>query len=102
MDLPDFLLTGTATVEPYAGSGAYGKKYGPGASVRCYTEDKRRVVRDRTGAEVISETTMWCRLAENVPAESRVTVNGRATTVITVSRFEFDGTTPNHLEVALE
>jgi len=101
VDLPEFLLRHRAVIEPYLGDSAGGPLYGPPTPVDCYAEDKRRLVRDASGAEVIAETTLWCPLSTECPPGSRVIVNGRTTTAITTSRLEFSDATPNHMEVAL-
>ena len=101
--IPVFLLRHTATIEPYLGAGAHGPLYGPAVSVRCFADDKRRRVRNPSGDEVISETTLYCLLATSAPPGSRVTVNGRASTVINALRRDSGGLpTPDHLEVILQ
>lgn len=90
------------TVETYDGQGAYGEIYGPPRTVRCLVDDRRRLVRTAQGDEVVSETTIVCDLGEDIPPESRITVGGRATTVIATTRMD-GGTlpTPRYLELAL-
>lgn len=92
------------TVEAYQGDGAYGPVYAAPATVRCFVDDKRRLVRTAEGDEAVSETTLYVGdLTADIPPESRVTVNGRTTTVLTVSRLDGAGLpTPDHLEVALQ
>lgn len=100
--IPGFLLRHTVLVAPYEGQGAYGETYGPERTVRCFIDDTRRLVRNTNGDETVSETTVLCRLGEDIPPESRVTVNGRVTTVIAVSRMDGGGLpTPDHLALAL-
>lgn len=104
MQVPLSLLPHSVTVEPYAGTGAYGDLYGPPKQVRCFVQDKRRMVRDATGARVVSESTLICRLdhVDDFAPGSKVTTNGRTATVITAYRQ--DGgrlPVPSHLEVAL-
>lgn len=100
--IPGFLLRHTVTVEPYVGQGAYGEVYGPAVTVRCFVDDRRRLVRNSEGDEVVSESRLMCRLTEDIPPESRVTLNGRVTTVLATSRMDGGGLpTPDHLEVAL-
>jgi hypothetical protein len=102
VDLPGFLTPHTVTVEAYAGDGAYGPTYGAAVTSRAYVEDKRHLARDAMGNEVTAATLVWLPLdAGEVPPQSRMTVNGKARTVITTSRFDFGGSTPNHLEVGL-
>ena len=103
MKLPGFLMRHSVSVEPYKGSGAYGPQYGPAVNVKCFRDDRRQLVRAPNGDEVVSETTIYCRLTENIPAESRVTLSGRTTTVITVKERSGGGlATPDHLEVVLK
>lgn len=101
--IPGFLLGHTMIVEPYLGTGAHGPLYGPPVTVRCFVEDKRRLLRGPNGSEVISETTAYCTLGTVAPAESRVQVNGRTTTVLAAMRRDGGGLpTPDHLEVMLQ
>jgi hypothetical protein len=102
-DLPPFLLRHTVAVEPFEGNGPFGAEYGEQTAVVCFVDDKRRLVRDAQGAEVVSETTVYMPLNAVCPPESRVTVNGRLTYVITSARRDGGGLpTPDHLEVALK
>lgn len=91
------------TVEPYLGAGAYGDTWGPAVTVRGIVEEKRRLVRNSTGDEVLSHTTIRCPLDTDAPPLSKVTVRGRATTVILCPTH--DGKTlpvPSHKEVVCE
>ncbi len=101
--IPGWMLGHTVTVEPYAGSGAYGPVYGAPVSVRCFLDEQTRTVRDETGREVTSSSTFYARPSLVCPAESRVTLpDGRQTTVI--ARLERSGggmPTPDHVEVQL-
>lgn len=104
MDIPSMLTPHTVTIEAYQGSGAYGPRYAAPATSRAYVEDKRRLVRDPSGTQVVSETTVILPLsAGTVPAQSRLTITGdaRTRTVITSNRFEHPQA-PSHLEVMLQ
>ena len=102
MPLPAYLKTHTITVEPYTGSGAYGATYGTPVDVECRVEDTVRLVRSADGDEVVSSTTVVCDVGTVIPAESRVTVKGRVTTVLAVSDPSTGGRSElDHLEVAL-
>lgn len=90
----------TATVEPYLGSGAGGDTYGAGLEVPCYYEGRRQIVRGDNGDEVVSEAVMFTDLRDDITPDSKVTVLGRTTWVITISTFD-DGSVLGHLEVAL-
>lgn len=101
--LPAWLLRHEVLVEPFEGTGPFGPQYGDQVTERAFVDEKRRLVRDAQGAEVVSETTVYMRLDAVCPAESRVTVNDRTTYVITASRRDGGGLpTPDHLEVNLQ
>lgn len=101
--IPGFLLVHTAVIEPYLGAGAHGDLFGPGVTVQCFADDKRRRVRSPSGDEVISSTTVYCLLATVAPTGSRVQVNGRTTFVIEALRRDGGGLpTPDHLEVVCQ
>lgn len=104
MRLPGWLQRHEVTVEAYLGDSAYGPQYDDPATVRCMIDDRRHLVRNANGDEVTSETTLYVgNLDANIPPESRVTVNGRTTTVLSVSRHDGAGLpTPDHLEIAVE
>lgn len=91
------------TVEPFEGDGSFGPAYGPVVTVRALVEHGRRLVRDQTGTEVVSETTLRVPLGTVCPAGSRVTLpDGTRSTVITARRY--DGgmlPVPSHLEAAV-
>lgn len=102
MTLPARLRTHTISVEPYVGSSAHGPVFGPAVSVTCRVEETTRLVRSDTGTEVVSSITVFCDLDVVIPAESRVTVNGRTTTALAVSRLDTGGRSRlEHKEVAL-
>lgn len=105
-EIEDWMLVHTVTVEPQIGEGSEGDLYGPAESVACFLDDERRLVRGATGAEVVSETTLICRLgnASKFLPDSRVTLpDGRVSTVILTKRRDDGGVfgTPQHLEVSL-
>ena len=104
MKLPRIWLQHTVTVETYEGHSAYEPVYANPVTVRCFLEEKNRLVRHSDGREVVSGATFYCRLdAVQAPPESRVTLpDGRTTTVI--AQLRRDGGTlplPDHLEVQL-
>ncbi|PSK95771.1 hypothetical protein CLV30_12823 [Haloactinopolyspora alba] len=96
------------TVEPYEGEGAYGPIYGaPVADVACYVENRRQLVRDRTGAEVVSDTTIYAPVerAGLFPPGSRVALPDHtpvaATLVISTSPLTSGGLgLPDHVVIA--
>lgn len=104
MDIPGFLLVHEASVEPFTGEGAFGATFGDAVTVACFIEEKRRRVKAKDGAEVVSETTLYTRLdqVDVLPVGSRVTYAGRAATVLDALRRDGGGlATPDHLEVLL-
>jgi hypothetical protein len=101
--IPSWLLRHTVSVEPYLQEGTFGPEYGSAVDVACFVDDKRRLVRNKTGEEVVSESTFYARLDVDCPIDSRVTVNGRTTTVLATARRDGGGLpTPDHLEVNLQ
>lgn len=102
--LPEELLVHTVQVEPLENEGPFGPEYGAAAPVRCFVDDKRRMVRNATGAEVVSESTFYAHLDTVCPVGSRVTLpSGRVTTALAASRRDGGGLpVPDHLEVALQ
>lgn len=101
MPIPARWRTHTISVEPYVGSGAYGSTYGPPVSITCRVEDTVRLVRASSGDEAVSSSTVYCDTDVVIPAESRVTVNGRVTTVLSVSNLSTGRSRLDHLEAAL-
>ncbi|MFD8027816.1 hypothetical protein ACFV3F_03500 [Streptomyces sp. NPDC059717] len=104
MKLPGMWLRHRVTVEPYEGDSGVGPLFGDEVTVRCFLEQKTRLVRAPDGREVTSGATFYCRLdAVSAPPESRVTLpDGRQTTVINQARNEGRGLPlPDHLEVQL-
>lgn len=102
--LPGLWLRHRVTVEAYEGDAAAGPVYGDPVVVRCFLEEKNRLVRAPDGREVTSGATFYCRLdAVEAPPESRVTLaDGRQTTVIAQLRRDGGGLPlPDHLEVQL-
>lgn len=94
-------------VERLSGSGAYGNRYGAATTELAAIDDRRRMVRDAGGTEVVSESTVLLPIATaDIPLGSRVTLpaafGARRATVLAVSRHDSGGQpTPNHLELAL-
>jgi hypothetical protein len=96
------LLRHEVTIEPYLGQSAAGPRYGPPVTVRCFADDARRLVRNEAGEQVVSESTVFCRLSTTAPPKSRVNVFGREAFVITAKRRDGGGlAVPDHLELAL-
>lgn len=98
--ISSFLLAGDeVSVTPYAGEGSSGPVYGTAVVVPCRAEFDRKLVRNSSGDEVVSEATLYVRPSiAGVDAtalfapESRVTVNGqRDSQVISVAPHRGSG-----------
>lgn len=102
--IPAWLYRHQVTVEPFVEQGPFEPVYGVPGTVRCFVAEKRRLVRDATGVEVVSETTVFMPLDTVCPPESRITLpSGRITFAITDAHQDGGGlATPDHLEVALQ
>jgi len=101
--IPEWALVHEVVVRRYLGAGATGPRYAAAETLPCLVEDKRRLVRDTNGREVLSSTTFRCMpdIVE-IPVESEVDVFGRTTTVIVSARQQADPLpTPDHWEVSL-
>ncbi|NAE18077.1 hypothetical protein [Enterococcus hirae] len=94
-------------LERLLGSGPYGDKWADPETVHGAVDDRRRLVRDGTGSEVVSETTVLLSIVTaDVPLGSRVTLPAtfgeRTSTVLSAARHDSGGLpTPDHLELAL-
>ncbi|WP_439662856.1 hypothetical protein ACSHWB_16240 [Lentzea sp. HUAS TT2] len=106
MHIPAVLPPHTVTVRPYLGTGAYGDVWGDPVVVReVFVEDRRRLVRNQSGEEVVSESTVRTRPGVRIPVGSKVTVwQGtsleRTARVITTNSFDHPASW-SHIEVAL-
>lgn len=99
---PKWLLQHQVTIEPFEGNGANGPVYGAPVTVKCFRDDKRRLVRGASGSQVVSGSTVYCLPGTVAPPESRVDLGTRVATVITVA--DRDGgklPVPSHVEVNL-
>lgn len=101
MRLPNYLLQHQVTIEPYTGTGAYGDTYGAGVAVRCMVDGKRRMIRDQSGEQTMSMSTVYCALDTPCPVGSRVTLpDGRVATALSVTTCDGGNLpVPSHLEV---
>lgn len=92
MEIPDWMMPHTVTVEPLTGTGPYGDQYGPPREVRCLVEDTRQLVRALDGSEVVSQTTIYASPGIDCPPDSKVTLpSGRVSWVITTSDHDDGG-----------
>ena len=104
-EIPDFMLVHQVTVEPQTGEAGIGDTYGPPRTCRAFVEYNRQLVRDATGAEVVSEATVFMRLDEQphwLP-DSRVTLPDGSVSYVLRAAPRDGGNlgVPNHLEVTL-
>lgn len=93
-----------AAVETLTGSGAFGESYAPAVNVACYADDGYHLVRNKVGDEVVSQTVIYAPIASasSFAVDSRVTVNARVATVISVNAREVGSlSVPAHVEVHL-
>lgn len=103
--LPSYLLVHTVTVRPYAGRSSTGPVYGTAFTFRCMARGKRRMVRDSSGTERLSELTLYGAplQASTVPPGSVVTWQGDDTEVIAAIDQDSGGLgAPDHTEVVCE
>jgi hypothetical protein len=102
-DLDDFYVH-TLTVETLTGAGALGDVYAAPVSVPGWLEDKRRLVRDKNGQEVVSSSFFSCdntHLSKFTP-DTKVTISGRTAFVIGVANYTSGSLDlPDHLEIDL-
>lgn len=100
--IPRFMLQHTATVEAYLGETGAGPQYAEPVTVRCFALDKRKLIRGANQDQVISETQLYCRPSVKIPPHSRVTVNGKQSTVIDYNQNDAGfWPTPDHTLVYL-
>lgn len=104
-DLDDFMVH-AIELRPYGGMGSHGAILAAARTRRVFADAKRRLVRDRDGAQVISETTLYdTDLAAEKLYQPRGQVklpSGATATIIACHRR--DGgelELPDHLEVNL-
>lgn len=94
----------TVAVETLSGGGPMGETYADPVDVPCFIDEKRRLIRDASGNETVSETTLWMDKAhyDLFAPGSTVTYRDRVSTVI--GRSEADSGAldlPDHLEISL-
>jgi hypothetical protein len=103
MEIPGYLLRHQVTVQPQLGEGSAGDVYGGAVPVRCFRDERRRMVRNPQGQEVVSEVTLLCRLryANVFTPDAKVLLDdGREVFVMQVSRRDDSGLGAwQHLEV---
>ena len=95
------LLKSTVSVETYGGDGAYGPVYAAPRTIPCNIETKHRLIRNANGDEYVDQPVLTVH-PDDVPAftpETRLTVQGRTSTVLSVAVLSFRGGT-SHGEVS--
>jgi hypothetical protein len=103
-DISDFYVH-EAQVETFAGAGAYGDVYAAPVTVSCFAEDKIRLVRAKDGEQVVSGSTLYMAVTDGAlfPPDSRVTVDGRVSYVITQDTNDAPGLgLPEHAAITLK
>lgn len=97
---PARLFNQTVEVEPYDGEGAYGPIYGTPYTLPCRIEQERIVAVDDNGEERVVEARLFTAPDANIPAGSRVTLDGVDRRVMS-ARTAYGLERPSHLEVNL-
>lgn len=98
------VLKDQVTVRPRIGEGSYGDTYADPVAVPCIIDETRRVVRDTTGQQVVSEATLTLHPHTKATAEdgtvslhdpmelfapeSEVLIDERTSRVITAKRLK--------------
>lgn len=110
MRVPKALMPHKVRVRASAGYGSDGQAFDPpkpkpAPKVRAYVEDKTRLVRDGSGQEVTSTSSVWLDLDVNAPELSEVTIRPgqpkeRTKQVVAVSILDHPRT-PSHQVVYL-
>jgi len=108
-ELDDFYVH-TVTVEKFTGTSGYGEDQFDAPvtlappTAGCFIEQRRRLVRDKTGAEVVSETTLYTypAAADRFTPDSKVTIGTTVARVITIAVSDSgDLDLPDHIAVNL-
>lgn len=97
----DFQAT-EVTVVPFAGTGANGDVFGPAVTRQVVVSDARKLVRDGTGQQVVSETTLFDDpdQAATYPPDSVITLPTRTARVILVKTHVIGDPDVDHVEVS--
>lgn len=100
----DFFTIHTVTVETFLGSGAFGDVYADPVDVVGFMDGSRKIVRDATGQQVVSESQFYTNIAKAplFVTDSKVTYAGASSLVIKVNPNDSGFLDlPDHVEVAL-
>lgn len=101
--IPAFLLRHQVTIRPLLGEGPFGPAFGDPVTVRCFVDERRRLVRGPTGSEVVSEATVYALPGTVCPVGSMVMLpSGREASALAVGDHDGGGLpTPDHMEIAV-
>lgn len=72
--LPAYFLPHRVRVRAFRGSGSLGPVFDPPVEVPAFADDERKLVRSRTGQEVVSSSSVVVDFGRDVPEGSLVTV----------------------------
>lgn len=99
----DDFQTTTVTVETRAGTGAEGDTYAAPTTAVVFLEDARKLVRDATGQQVVSESTLYADVADVAlfTPDSKVALPTRQALVITAKVHVIGDPDVDHTEVNL-
>lgn len=103
MKLPRILTPHTVTVRDAEGTGAYGTVLGPDRTLEhVRVEETTRLVRDRTGKEVVSSARVYLRPEHGpVPVDSEVDLPSGRTAVVLAVAHHHTPPAPEHYELSL-
>jgi len=83
-------LNQTATLKTTVSYNEYGEPVANEKVIPCRFEMKRKLVRDKTGNQVVSEATMYC--VEPISPDDRIVYNNKEYIAIAVSEIvDLDG-----------
>lgn len=101
LKVPSFLLRDRITVEPLAGSGAYGDTYDAPRTIKAHVEPTNRLVLDRDGQTARAEANVIIRPEDGpIPLESRLTWGGKTYRVLQAGAMP-DEARPSHRELTI-
>lgn len=94
----------TVTVETFSGTSSDGDVFASPVAKKCFREDKTRLIRDATGEQIVSQTTLFGPLSDLAAyvTDSRVTLPSRQSRVIVAMARDSGGRFPDHAEIHLE
>lgn len=103
MKLPKFMQPDTAIIKKYKGEGVNGPQYEDGITITGYYEQKREIVKDDDGNEIISSSKFYTSEDIAIPTQSILIFNSIEDEVIKIDRHRSSLTGQlNHIEVLLK